>query len=50
VLEKLPVKPTGRTKRRLERQGQVKVTAEITFTLTGADPTTRSKSLTLIDR
>jgi hypothetical protein len=50
VLEKLHVKPKGRTKRRLERRGHVKVTAEVTFTLTGADPTTRSKSFRLVRR
>lgn len=48
--EKLPIRATGRKRHRLERRGHVRVTADVTFTLTGGDPTTKSKSLKLIKR
>jgi hypothetical protein len=50
ALDGLPVRPKGRKKRTLERRGHVNVTADVTFTLTGADPTTQSKSLRLVER
>jgi hypothetical protein len=50
ALEKLPVRPKGRKRHRLERRGHVKVTADVTFTLMGADPTTQSKTLRLVRR
>jgi len=46
----LAVKPKGAKKHRLERRGSVRVRAEVKFTLTGADPRTKSKSLKLIER
>jgi hypothetical protein len=50
VAETLYVKPRGQKRHRLTRRGHVRVTAHITFTMTGADSRTRSKSLKLVKR
>jgi hypothetical protein len=46
----LLVKAKGKRRRTLDRAGEVKVTAKITFTPTGGDPNTKSKNLKLIKR
>ena len=48
--ETLDVKTTGKTKKKLKKKGKVKVTVEITFTPTGGEPNTESKTLTLKDK
>lgn len=50
TLESLRVKPKGRKRHRLKRRGHVRVRARVTFTLTGADPRTRSAAFKLIMR
>jgi hypothetical protein len=47
---RLALKPTGAKKRKLRRHGSVHVTANVTFTLTGAHPRTKSKSVRLVKR
>ncbi len=46
----LPVRPTGTKKRRLERAGEVTVTARVTYTRTGSTPHTKSRRIKLIKR
>jgi hypothetical protein len=48
--ELLRVKPKGRKRHRLRRRGHVRVTAELTLTLTGGDPRTQTKSFRLVER
>ncbi len=45
----LAVEPKGAKKRKLKRRGSVKVTANVTFTLTGDEPQSKSTSLKLIE-
>jgi hypothetical protein len=51
---KLPVRPSGKAKRRLTERGRAKVEAEVTYTPTGGDPNvvanTDTKALKLIKR
>jgi hypothetical protein len=46
----LAVKPKGAKKRKLKHRGSVRVTADVTFTLTGDAPQSESTSLKLIER
>ena len=46
----LAVHATGAKKRKLKHRGSVKVTANVTFTLTGDEPQSESTSLKLIER
>ena len=43
----LTVKPTRKMVRTLDRKGEAKVVARVTYTPTGGDPNTESKRLTL---
>jgi hypothetical protein len=51
---KLPVRPSGKAKRRLTERGRAKVEAEVTYTPTGAGPNivanADTKALKLIKR
>jgi hypothetical protein len=51
---RLPVRPRGEAKQRLKRKGKVKVTAEVTYTPQGTNPTivgnTDTKTVKLIKR
>jgi sugar lactone lactonase YvrE len=47
---RLAVKPKGAKERKLERRGSVRVTPEVTFTLTGADSRTKTEPLKLVER
>lgn len=47
---KLPVKPKGKAKGRLEDKGKAKVDPEVTFTPTGGNPNTQDKKFKLIKR
>jgi TolB protein len=46
----LPVKPKGKARKRLRRDGSVKVRADVTYTPDGAGPNTQSKKLKLKKR
>jgi len=46
----LPVKSTGRAKRKLKKKGKAKVALEVTFTPTGGAPSTRDDQLKLVKR
>ena len=50
ALESLAVKPKGHKRRKLKRSGHVRVMGDVTFTMTGADPRTRSRSFKLVER
>ena len=47
---KVPVKPRGEAKKKLNRKGKAKVEAEVTFTPDGGEPNTQSKRVRLIKR
>jgi sugar lactone lactonase YvrE len=47
---RLAVKPKGAKERKLERRGSVRVTPEVTFTLTGAGSLAKSEPLRLVER
>jgi hypothetical protein len=47
---KLLVKATGKTKKKLKKTGKAKVTANVTFTPTGGDPSTQSEFVMLKKR
>jgi hypothetical protein len=47
---KLPMKPRGQAKQRLNRKGYAKVKAKVTYTPDGGEPNTQSKRLKLIKR
>lgn len=47
---KLDFVPKGKAKRRLNRTGSVKVTAEVTYTPTDGDPNTKEKQVRLVKR
>jgi hypothetical protein len=47
---KLLIKAKGKAKKKLNATGKAKVTLAVTFTPTGGDPATQSKSIKLIKR
>ena len=47
---KLPVEPKGKAKKKLNRKGKAKVTAEFTFTPTHGCPNTQSTKIKLVKR
>ena len=47
---KLMIRTEGRKKRRLDRTGEVRVNAEVTYTPTGADPSAQVKRIKLVKR
>jgi hypothetical protein len=46
----LKIRSQGRKSRRLNRTGEVKVQAEVTYTPTGGDPSTKAKRIALVKR
>jgi virginiamycin B lyase len=46
---KLPVKPKGRARSKLQTDGRAKVAAEVTFVPDGGEPNTQTKRLKLVD-
>ena len=48
--EKLPIKPKGNAKKKLDRSGTAKVKAKVTYTPEGGEPNTQSKRLRLVKR
>jgi hypothetical protein len=46
----LPIKPQGRAKKKLAKQGRAKVKVEVTYTPDGAEPDTQIAALKLIKR
>ena len=47
---KLPVRATGKTKKKLKKKGKVKVTANVTFLPTGGSPATQPHKLKLVKK
>ena len=48
--EKLPIKPKGKAKKKLNRTGKAKVKAKVTYTPDGGEPNTKKKRLKLKKR
>jgi hypothetical protein len=48
--EMLPVKPTGKTKKRLNEKGEARVGAKVTYTPDGGNPSTQTKLVRLVKR
>jgi hypothetical protein len=47
---KLKIHSKGRKSRRLDRTGEVKVQAEVTYTPTGGDPSAKARRIALVKR
>jgi hypothetical protein len=48
--EKLSIKPKDKAKKKLNKKGEAKVNAEVTFALARGEPNTESKKIKLVQR